>query len=214
MENETQQREIEELRNRLEQLEAEVAQTSHGTDVASGTWPPQQFYGAYYAMTGGVLGIFGAIVSLVVNVIAAPIAGKSPLELIRVYLTFPIGERALELTGANGGLILAMGCCLYLATGMLIGIPIYFLLVRICGSDSSLVKRLLVSSLLSLAVWAIAFYGILSWLQPVLFKGSWIIDPAVMPPWVAAGTHLIFGWTLALLYPWGQFTPYRPPSAT
>lgn len=210
MDNETKQSEIEELRARLAQLERDVAQQPAG-HASNQNWPPRQFYGAYYAMTGGVLGIFGAIISLLVNVIAAPIAGKSPLELIRVYLTFPIGEKALELTGANGGLVLAMGCCLYIATGMLIGIPIYFLLVRFCGNDSSLVKRLVVSSGLSLAVWAIAFYGVLSWLQPALFGGNWITDPSVMPAWVAAGTHLVFGWTLALLYPWGQFTPYQPP---
>ena len=37
------------------------------------------------------------MVSLLFNVIGAPLAGKSPLELIRVYLTFPLGEKALEL---------------------------------------------------------------------------------------------------------------------
>ena len=38
----------------------------------------------------------GAIVSLPLDLIGAPIAGKSPLELIRVYLTFPLGEKALS----------------------------------------------------------------------------------------------------------------------
>lgn len=73
--------------------------------------------------------------SLLFNVIGAPIAGKTPLELIRVYLTFPLGEKALELSnsGQGGyavgdGMILAIGCCLYLATGMLLGIPVYLCL--------------------------------------------------------------------------------------
>ncbi|QDT32893.1 hypothetical protein [Thalassoglobus polymorphus] len=207
---EQKQNKLAELKEQVRQLEAEVP---HDNEVNHSTWPPEQFYGAYYAMTGGILGIFGALVSLMVNVIAAPIAGKSPLELIKVYLTFPVGARALELSAESNGLVLAMGCCLYIATGMLIGIPIYFFLVRFCGKDGSLGKRLAVASVLSLAIWAINFYGILSWLQPLLFKGnSWITDPSVMPPWVAAGTHLVFGWTLALLYPWGQFTPYRPTS--
>ena len=62
--------------------------------------------------------------------IGAPIAGKNPLELIRVYLTFPLGESALRLTEQPGGhyvlgdgMILAFGCCLYLFTGMLLGVP-------------------------------------------------------------------------------------------
>ena len=69
------------------------------------------------------------------NVICAPIAGKTPLELIRIYLTFPLGEKALELTSAGpggyavgDGVILAIGCCLYLGTGMLLGIPVYLAL--------------------------------------------------------------------------------------
>ncbi|MEW4486441.1 hypothetical protein AB1L42_00085 [Thalassoglobus sp. JC818] len=209
MSNEDKQRELVELKERVRQLEAEV---SPSKEVTESTWPPQNFYGAYYAMTGGILGIIGALVSLVVNVIAAPIAGKSPLEMIKVYLTFPVGARALELSPESNGLVLAMGCCLYIATGMLIGIPVYFLLARICGNNAPLVKRLAVSSFISLAIWAVNFYGVLSWLQPLLFGGNWITDPSVMPAWVAAGTHLVFGWTLALLYPWGQFTPYHPPT--
>lgn len=209
MSTEDRQRELAELKQRVQQLETIVASENAATDS---TWPPQDFYGAYYAMTGGIMGIMGAIVSLMVNVIAAPIAGKSPLELIKVYLTFPVGERALQLSAENNGLVLALGCCLYIATGMLIGIPIYFLLARFCGKNASLVKRLLVGGALALAIWAINFYGILSWLQPMLLDGDWITNPEVMPPWVAAGTHLIFGWTLAVLYPWGQFTPYQPPT--
>ena len=211
MDTDAKQSELEELKRRVSELEAQLQGDQAGSS-ADAAWPPQEFYGAYYAMTGGVLGIFGAIVSLLVNVVGAPLAGKAPLELIRVYLTFPFGARALELSAEDGGLILAFGCCLYIATGMLIGVPIYFLMARMCGKDASLVKRMVWGSIASLVIWAVGFYGILSWLQPALFDGNWITDPAVMPPWVAAGTHLIFGWTLALLYPLGQFTAYRSPA--
>jgi hypothetical protein len=47
-------------------------------------------------------------------------------------------------------------------------------------------------------------------LQPQLFGGNWIVDPAYLPVWVAAGTHLVFGVAMALLYPLAQFTRYRP----
>ncbi|MCA8996590.1 MAG: hypothetical protein KDA80_06390 [Planctomycetaceae bacterium] len=201
------QRELEQLRQQVRELELELQKEG---EVES-AWPPKDFYGMYYFTTGAFLGMIAATVSLIVNVILAPIAGKSPLELVKVYLTFPLGARALDLSAdAGGGLILTLGCCLYLCTGLALGIPLYFLLVRFAGGkDASLIKRLVISSVLSLAIWFIAFYGVLIWLQPMLFGGNWITDPAVLPTWVAAGTHLIFGWTMALLYPWGQFTPYR-----
>jgi hypothetical protein len=204
------QRELAELRQRVQQLEQELLQA--GVPVGESAWPPREFYTAYYAMTGGVMGIIGAAVSLLANVVAAPLVGKSSFELIKVYLTFPMGARALSLSMENEALIIVLGICLYVGTGMLIGVPIYLVLSRVCGSRSTLSYRMLVAGVLGLAVWAINFYGILSWLQPMLFGGNWVTDPAILPPWVAAATHLLFGWTLALLYPWGQFTPYRPPS--
>ena len=111
------------------------------------------------------------------------------------------------------GLILAIGCCLYLGTGMLLGIPVYLALTRFAReADSGLLLRLVVASVVSLAIWAINFYGILSWLQPLLIggdPGNWITNPGYLPWWVAAATHLVFGWTIALLYPLGEYTPYR-----
>ncbi len=200
-------RRIDELREELTVLENEVAAAQQTS------WPPEGFYGSYYATTGFMLGGIGAVTSLLANVVAAPVVGKSPLELIKVFLTFPFGERALRLASGDGGLILALGVTLYVATGMVLGVPLYWVMVRICGAKPSLVKRLAVASVLSLAIFSINFYMILSWLQPLLFGGRWITDPAVLPPWVAAITHLIFGWTLALLYPLGQFTPYQQPTS-
>ena len=46
------------------------------------------------------------------------------------------------------------------------------------------------------------------WLQPLLFHGDWIVT--MIPPWVAALTHLVFAWTMALVYPLGTYTPYEP----
>ena len=119
----------------MQQLEAEIVK-----EQAEKGWRPSGYYTAYYATAGFVLGIFGAMASLLFNVICAPIAGKTPLELIRIYLTFPLGEKALELSSAGpggyavgDGVILAIGCCLYLGTGMLLGIPVYLALTRFAG---------------------------------------------------------------------------------
>ena len=208
---ESQQQELAELKRRVQELEAALKSSP---PAPAAQWPPKDFYFSYYAMVGGILGILGAMVSLAANVIGAPLAGKSPLELVRVYLTFPLGERALTLDASNGSLILVLGSCLYIGTGMLIGVPIYLAMSMMCGKHPTLGNRLLWGSIYSLAVWLFTFYDVLFWLQPMMFSGNWVTDPAVLPPWVAAGTHLMFGWTLAVLYPWGQFTAYQPATQT
>ena len=204
--------ELEELRARVRELESLVE-----AERTDGQWPPKGFYAEYYATTGFILGMFGAAMSLLVNVIGAPIAGKSPLELIRIYLTFPLGEKALELASGvkdvyviGDGVIMAIGCCLYIGTGMLLGVPFFVILVWLTEGTSTLF-RMLVATILAVALWGLNFYAILSWLQPLLFGGNWITDPAYLPWWVALVTHLIFGWTLALLYPWAKFQAFQQP---
>lgn len=212
MDLEAQRRELEQLKARVEAVEAEIARTE-ASEAA-----PIRSYPTYYAASGFLLGSIATMASLLVNVVGAPLAGKNPLELIRVYLTFPLGEKALHLTetaqpvyAVGDGMILAFGCCLYLFTGMLIGIPLYLGLVYL-APRAGLGQRLIVASLLALGIWLFNFYGILSWLQPMLLGGDWILNPQYMPWWVAAVTHLVYGWTMALLYPYGLFDPYRRPT--
>jgi hypothetical protein len=69
-------------------------------------------------------------------------------------------------------------------------------------------SRLMACSILALLVWVVNFYGLLAWLQPLLFDGHWIAE--LIPWWVAASTHLIFGWTIALLYPLAETKPAKP----
>jgi hypothetical protein len=202
-------REFEELKQRVVQLEQEL-------EEAAPRWQPVGFYPAYQATAGFLLGIVGAGAALLTNVICAPIAGKHPLELIRVYLTFPLGERALALADPVGGgqtvsdgMVLAFGCCLYLGTGMLLGVP-FQLLLSWLGEKASLARRLMVATIFAIGIWLVGFYLILSWLQPLLFGGNWIVDSRYLPWWVAAGTHLVFGWTMALIAPWGRLEPGAP----
>lgn len=195
--------ELAELEERAKQLQQELAR-----EEKVAPFQPQGYYTAYYATTGFMLGIFGAMSSLLFNIVGSVLVGQHPLELIRVYLTFPLGDKALEI---NSGLALAVGCCLYLGTGMLLGIPVYLALTR-WTANSNLGKRLLVASFISLLIWIVMYYGILSWLQPAVvdMKPENLIIHRV-PWWVAALTHLVFGWTLALVYPLGDFTAYRRP---
>jgi hypothetical protein len=196
-------RELTELTERARQLEAELA-----VEETIEPFQPRGYYAAYYATTGFMLGIFGAMSSLLFNVVGSVLVGQYPLELIRVYLTFPLGDRALEL---DSGLALAIGCCLYLATGMLLGIPIY-LALTLWTANASVGKRILVASIVSMIIWLAMYYGILSWLQPAVVDmdpQNYIIHR--VPPWVALLTHLVFGWTMVLVYPLGDFVAYRRP---
>jgi hypothetical protein len=195
----TKRQELEELRARVRQLEREL-------QTPPEHWQATTYYTAYYATTGFMLGIFGAATSLLFNVVGSLLWGQHPLKLIHVYLTFPLGEKALQM---DDGLTLAIGCCLYLATGMLLGVPVYLALTRFT-QNAGMGRRLIWATGLGLAIWLINFYGLLSWIQPLLFGGRWIVDQ--IPWWVGALTHIVFAWTLALLYPLGLYTPYRPQS--
>ncbi len=204
MDSETREKkiaELESLRKRVQQLDVELhAPPEH--------WQASEYYATYHATTGFFLGGIAALASLLFNVVGASLFEKHPLRLIQVYLTFPLGEKALG-DNFNTGIALAVGCCLYIATGMLLGIPFQMAIARFIP-NAKLGVRLVLATVLGLVLWVINFYGILAWLQPLLFGGSWIVDPNLLPPWVAALTHLVFAWTMALLYPWGAYVPYRP----
>ena len=199
-------------RARLAELEAEAARLAAEVDAeafaqAAGDWARRGYYLTYYATAGFFLGMVAALVSLMFNIIGASLAGKDPLQLIRVYLTFGLGGRSLD-PAFDSGLALAMGCVLYIATGMLLGIVFHVILTRY-AAQAGLVGRLVLASVVAAAVWLVNFYGLISWLQPLLFGGSWIVDNSQLPWWVALATHLVFGWTMAVIYPWGLFHPYR-----
>ena len=193
---------IEEL-SRLRERVAELEKKLSGPPPH---WQASEFYTTYYVLAGAVLGMFGAIVSLLLNVIGAALLNMHPLQLIRVYLTFPLGQRALT-NDFDTGVALAIGCCLYIGTGMLLGIPFQLILTRF--ADRSVAGRFAAATVLSLAIWLINYYAILGWLQPLLIGGNWIVSE--IPTWVAVLTHLVFGWTMAA-HPLGRYVPYRRQS--
>lgn len=204
----TKQRELDELHARVEALEAEIAR-----EEAALRRRALRDYPVYHATVGCLLGVLGAAISLIFNVIGALAAGKNPLQIIRVYLTFPLGENALRLTdqaqnvyAVSDGMIVAFGCCLYLVTGMVLGIPIALALAWF-APRRGMFRRLVVGGIAGLVVWGTNFYGILAWLQPALFGGRWITDNTHLPWWVAAATHVVFGWTIAVLFPVVEESP-------
>ncbi len=201
---------VEQLKSQVQKLQGELDKVADEQ-----RWPPSRFSWIEHAVYGAALGALGAAVALLANVMLAPLAGKHPLELIRVYLTFPLGAEALALTEAaphapvlRDGMVLTFGCCLYLVTGILLGIPFHAAMTRFV--QPSLRNRLIVCTILSLLVWLVVFYFLLSWLQPLLFRGNWITSGQYLPWWVAGATHLLFGWTMALLAPMARYVPFRP----
>lgn len=170
---------------------------------AEGAWPPSGFYLVWHVMVGMALGLVGACVSLLANVVGGPLFGQQPLDLIRVYLTFPMGERALTM---EDGAILTIGCILYLATGALVGIALH-LVFRSYFRGATASRRFVVATVMGVGLWVVSFYLILSWLQPMLLGGNWIVS--MIPWWVGALTHLAFTWTLSVGESWARFEPYR-----
>jgi len=191
----------------LARLEAEAVRLKTEIDAeeaaVSSDWEDQGYYLTYYATSGFFLGMIAALASLMFNIVGASAAGKDPLQLIRVYLTFGMGEKALD-PAFDNGLALAMGCVLYIATGMLLGI-LFQVVLGWLAPRAGLVTRLVLASALAAAIWLVNFYVLISWMQPLLFGGNWIIDNQELPWWVALATHLVFGWAMALIYPWGVF---------
>lgn len=199
---ETKREELERLQTEMRRLENEMAD-----EAASAAWQATGYYTAYYATTGFMLGLFGAAASLLFNIVGSVMVGQHPLEIIRCYLTFPLGDRAFEI---ETGLGLAVGCCLYLGTGMLLGVPMYLALTRFTA-QGTFAGRLAVASVVAVVIWLVNFYGVLAWLQPLVVKNISESNLIVnrVPPWVAALTHLVFGWTMVLVYPLGLYSPYR-----
>ena len=201
------QKRLAELQAEALRLEAEVEAEAFAAGVRD--WAERGYYLTYYATAGFFLGMVAALASLMFNIVGATVAGKDPLQLIRVYLTFGLGGKALD-PAFDDGLALAMGCVLYIATGMLLGIVFHVILSRYAPTVG-LGSRLVWASAIAIAIWLLNFYAVLSWLLPLLFGGNWITstDPVYLPWWVALATHLVFGWTMALVYPWGVYQPYR-----
>ena len=46
-----------------------------------------------------------------------------------------------------------------------------------------------------------------------MFGGNWITNNEYLPWWVALATHLVFGWSMAVMAPFGAYVPYRRPTA-
>lgn len=188
--------ELEELESRAARIRERLAGAPAGAP-----WWPERFYATYHVVVGSVLGLVAAGASLLFNVVGSLMMGLEPLRLIKVYLTFPLGEKALSI---ENGVALSTGVLLYLATGMVFGAVLHSIGQRWFAA-ASLKKRLWLAAAAGVALWLVNFYVVLAWLQPALFGGRWIVEQIPAP--VGAATHLVFTGTLTLLAWLGRFEP-------
>jgi hypothetical protein len=191
-------REIERHRAALAALEMELG---NGGGV---TWPPTGFYLTYYVVSGAIIGILGSLASFFFHIIGSLIVHQDPLLVLRVYGTVFLGEKALTTGDLNFFMLVAV---VHFSVGACAG-AVFHVLVNWFVPNRSLLHVVL-GGLYGIVMWVVNFYFILSWLQPALVGQPFVLD--LMPPWVAAVTHLIYGLTLGLLVPLGRFVPYTRP---
>ena len=187
------------IREHLEEVRKLQAEEIGPSPVVARGWPPPGYYLLWHVVVGMTLGLLASLVSLLANVFGAPLFGKPALELIRIYLTFPMGERALR---AENEMILYVGCLLYLCTGAVYGI-VFHLVMSTLFNQASKAMRFVVATGIGLLLWVVNYYLVLSWLQPLLLGDNWIVR--MVPVWVAVATHLAFAWTMLIGEVWGRF---------
>jgi len=191
---------IEQHRQAISSLEQELVRHQSSPAV----WPPPGFYATYYLVAGLMLGTMGAINSFLFNLVGSFIVNQDPMLILRVLGTFFIGKNALT-TPDMTFLMLVM--LTHLAVGAVAG-AIFHLLLNLFFPRLAGLVLLLASAGFGILLWVVTFYGVISWLQPILVGQAYILQ--MMPVWVALLTHVVYGLTLGLLQPMGKFVPYIP----
>jgi hypothetical protein len=192
---------IEQHHQAIAQLEEELTRVP----VAPASWPPPGFYATFYLIAGLMLGTMGALNSFLFNVVGSFLVHQDPMYILRVLGTFFTGQQALT-TDDMTFLMLVM--LTHLSVGAIAG-ALFHLGLNLFWPNLSSPRLLFVSAGFGLALWLVSFYGVISWLQPRLVGEAFILQ--LMPAWVAALTHLVYGLTLGVLQPMGKFVPYSPP---
>jgi hypothetical protein len=140
---------------------------------------------------GSVAGFLGAIASLICNIAGAFVLGVEPLRLLRIYATILEGRRALDI---SRDYFFIAAFTLNNVTGILFGTIFALGARKFCAGLQSYI---LAGAGYGIAIWLVNFYGILSWLQPLLHGSAFILTE--IPIAVAVLTHVSYGLTVALV---------------
>ena len=180
------------LENRLRTAESSAA-----------PWPPPGFYLTFYVVAGLLLGILGSLTSFLFNVFGSLVVNQDPLHILRVYGTVFLGAKALTTDDLNFFMLVAV---VHFSLGAVAGAVFHVLVNRFVPDRPAF--QIVLGGLYGLLIWVVNFYCILIWLQPRLVGEPYVLE--LMPAWIAALTHLVYGLTLGVLQPLGRFVPYRP----
>lgn len=190
-------REIEHHRAAIIELEAQLQ------EPATRSWPPVGFYLTFYIVAGVTIGILGSVTSFFFNVVGSLLVKQDPLLFLRVYGTVFLGPKALTTDDLNFFMLVAV---VHFSVGASAG-AVFQVFVSRFVPDRPLLQVVL-GGVYGLLMWIVNFYLVIAWLQPRLFGQAYVLE--LMPVWIAALTHLIYGLTLGVLQPLGRFVPYRP----
>jgi hypothetical protein len=193
-------REIQRHRSALVRLESQLI------EPATAHWPPIGFYLTFYIVAGTTIGILGSLASFIFHVVGSLMVNQDPLKFLRVYGTVFLGARALTTEDLNFFMLVAV---VHFSIGAIAGAVFHVLVNRFVPDRTGL--QIGLGVLYGLLMWFVNFYLVLSWLQPRLVGEAYVLQ--LMPAWIAALTHVIYGLTLGLLQPLGRFVPYRPATA-
>ncbi len=177
-------------------LEAELAQLEKGSETL---WQPKKFYTAYHILSGMLIGMIAAWITLALNAIGSHLIEGDPTKLMRVYGTFFAGEEAL---GTHQAAILMLSVGVHTLTGAICGAPIHVIVCRYFP-DKNFIARTLLSVVLGLVMWLVNFYLILSWLQPLVTDSSTILEQT--PIGIAVANHVAFTFFVLAFQPFGVF---------
>ena len=194
--------EIAAQRARLAELEARLGTMA----PPSPSWPPRGFYLTFHVVAGLMIGVLGSITSFFFHVIGSLLVNQDPLYVLRVWGTVFLGQRALTTTDLNFFMLVAV---VHFSIGAVAG-AVFHVLVSFFVPERP-VRQIVLGAAYGLLMWIVNFYFVLVWLQPRLVGEAWVLQ--LMPPWIAALTHLVYGLTLGALQPLGRFEPYRGAEA-
>lgn len=190
-------REIARHRAAIVELEAQLH------EPVAPSWPPVGFYLTFYIVAGATIGILGSMTSFAFNVLGSLMVQQDPLLFLRVYGTVFFGANALTTEDLNFFMLVAV---VHFSVGASAGAVFQVFVSRFVPDRPTL--QIVLGGAYGLAMWLVNFYLIITWLQPLLVGQAYVLH--LMPAWVAALTHLIYGLTLGVLQPLGRFVPYRP----
>jgi hypothetical protein len=170
------------------------------------SWPPAGFYLTYYVVSGTILGILGSITSFACHVLGSIAVHQNPLRVLRVYGTFFLGPAALTTDDLDFFMLVAV---VHFSVGAAAGAVFNVLVNRFAPPRAGI--QIALGAAYGLLMWIVNFYVVIAWLQPLLVGRAYVLE--MMPPAVAALTHLVYGLTLGALQPLGRFVAYRPADA-